>query len=235
MSHLGISSCVTASADAEPRAPARRQGANSASPYRRGRRAWHDEQESPARPRSSTVLVSSSTNSGTQARFATRSRRWLPVIRLRRARAVVKAAATAIATLSVVVFKYRCYVDKQDLRSRSVAVQEYQWYSNRSDGKSEAAACIRDELTVSTRPLGGSQMSHLGNRLARLEGRLKPDDDLVLVPGVPEHLCERYAELRGWDPEELKREWCAPRWVRRSKTDRDVMASLRAKLAALGT
>jgi hypothetical protein len=78
-------------------------------------------------------------------------------------------------------------------------------------------------------------MSHLGNRLARLEGRLKPDDDLVLVPGVPEDLCERYAELRGWDPEELKREWCAPRWVRRSKTDRDVMASLRAKLAALGT
>ena len=76
-------------------------------------------------------------------------------------------------------------------------------------------------------------MSHLGNRLACLEGRLKPDDDLVLVPGVPEHLCERYAELRGWDPEELKRTWCAPQWVRRSPRNTEIIAQLRARVTEM--
>ena len=52
------------------------------------------------------------------------------------------------------------------------------------------------------------------------------------APGDDQALLEL---THNWDPEELKREWCAPRWVRQSKTDRDVMASLRAKLAALGT
>jgi hypothetical protein len=47
-------------------------------------------------------------------------------------------------------------------------------------------------------------MNRLGNHLERLEKRLGSDDDLVLVPACPNTLCEKYAELRGWDPEELK-------------------------------
>ncbi len=77
-------------------------------------------------------------------------------------------------------------------------------------------------------------MNRLGNHLERLEKRLGSDDDLVLAPGAPEHFCEKYAELRGWDPEELKREWCAPRWVKRSELGMEMPASMRARFAELG-